>query len=135
MNPMMHRNMKIGLFINDLQPFEYLNTIKIDLSINALQSLSTISKATISAGLGMSLIVGSYFKSAIYLYMYEKRKNLSERPINVLLLVQAILQHLISTLMIIFLIFGMLSDVAISEHLGSEAWCNIEFHVGNYGFS
>ena len=132
---MMHRNMKIGLFINDLQPFEYLNTIKIDLSINALQSLSTISKATISAGLGISLIIGSYFKSAIYLYMYEKRKNLSERPINVLLLVQAIVQHFISTLMIIFYIFGMFSDVAISEHLGGEAWCNIEFHAGNYGFS
>ena len=127
--------MTIGLLINDSQPFEYLNSVKLDLSINALQRLTTISKVLISAGLGLSLLVGSYFKSTIYLYMYEKRKNLAERPINVLLLVQAIVHHLISTLMIIFYIFGMFSDVAISEQLGGEAWCNIEFHAGNYGFS
>ena len=127
--------MTIGLLINDSQPFEYLNSVKLDLSINALQRLTTISKVLISAGLGLSLLIGSYFKSTIYLYMYEKRKNLAERPINVLLLVQAIVQHLISTLMIIFYIFGMFSDVAISKQLGGEAWCNIEFHAGNYGFS
>ena len=98
----MLQNMKLGVFINEPDCFEFLNSIKLDLSIDALQKLSTVSKITISFGLGMSLLVGSYFKSAIYVYMYEKRKNLTERPINVLLLVQAIVQHLISSLMIIF---------------------------------
>ena len=135
MNSVMLQNMKLGFFINEPDRFEFLNSIKLDLSINALQKLSTVSKITISFGLGMSLLVGSYFKSAIYVYMYEKRKNLTERPINVLLLVQAIVQHLISSLMIIFLVVGLNSNAAISEHLGGEDWCNIEFHAGNYGFS
>ena len=132
---MMNQNMKIGLLFKDSDRIEFLNSIELDLSINALQKLTTISKVTTSFGLGLSLLVGCYFKSALYVYMYEKRKTLSERPINVLLLVQAIVQHLISTLMIIFYVFGLNSDTAISEHLGAEAWCNIEFHAGNYGFS
>ena len=132
---MMNQNMKIGLLFKDSDRIEFLNSIELDLSINALQKLTTISKVTTSFGLGLSLLVGCYFKSALYVYMYEKRKTLSERPINVLLLVQAIVQHLISTLMIIFYVFGLNSDTAISEHLGAEAWCNIVFHAGNYGFS
>ena len=135
MQPRMYRNKELGVFINDSVGFDSLNLMELDLSTNAFQKLTLISKATVSTGLGLSLLVGSYYKSALYLYMYAKRKNLSERPVNVLLLVQAIVQHLMSILMISFYITGMLFDVTISDQLGAEAWCNIPLYGSIFGLS
>ena len=125
--------MKFVLFIDQTQDFEFLYLIDVNLSTNAFQEINLIMKFIIICGFILSLLIGSYFKSAIYLYMYAKRKFLSEKPIDILMLVQAIVQHLMSTLMIFTYVIGLLLDTSISKQLGGEAWCIIPFYGGNYG--
>ena len=123
----MHQSMKVAFFDADTNHFNFMDLIKID--------LSSKSETTIILGFMLSLIVGSYFKSALYLYMHVHKKQLPERPINILLLVQAVVQHTLAIIIISFYVIILFFDVIIADQLGGEFWCNIPWYAGVYGIA
>ena len=64
--------------------------------------------------------------------MYDNYKELKNRPINILLLIQAIIQHLICLLMVVNYTIGLGFDITFGEHLG-DVWCNIPWYGGTFG--
>ena len=74
--------MKISIATNGTTSYETFHVIELHLDQDVLQSLTFTTKAVATSGPIASLLVGCYFKSALYLYMYDKRKGLSERPID-----------------------------------------------------
>ena len=79
-----------------------LTVNKSNLELTAAESLSTFVEIGVVSVLFMSLIIGSYFKTGLYLYMYDHSKELLNSPINLLLLIQALIEHLVCTFMVTF---------------------------------
>ena len=131
----MHRYTSISIATNGTSLYESLHLIELHLDKDAFQNLTFTTKAVVTSGLSVSLLVGSYFKSALYSYMYDRRKTLSERPIDILLLVQAIVQHLLSILMILTYGIGLSLGITFSNQLGDDVWCNIPWYGGSYGLA
>ena len=129
----MYHDTKVILYLDESQDYEVLSSLKLTLNANAFEKLPFELKVTVLVILISSLLVGSYFKSANYLYMYARKKTLSERPIDILLLIQAIIQHLLITQIIFACVTGLFIDVTISDLLGGEAWCLIPWYGANYG--
>ena len=127
--------MEISIATNGTTSYETFHLIELHLDQDVLQSLTFTTKAVATSGLIVSLLVGCYFKSALYLYMYDNRKALSERPVDILLLVQAIVQHLVSMLMILTYGTGLSLGITFANQLGEDVWCNIPWYGGNYGFA
>ena len=125
----------ISIVVNNTNDFDRLLFVDLSLETPIFQQLDGNSKAIVVSGFTTSLILGSYFKSALYLYMFEKRKGLLDRPIDVLLLIQAIVQNLLTLLMIFNYNNYLLFDITISNQLGGEAWCNIPWYAGNYALA
>ena len=123
-------NYPLSVSINN--SFETLSLGKFDLELSALQSLNLIEWTIMGVCLVGSLTIGSYFKSALYWYMYDHRKGIMNRPIDILLLLQAIIQHIICLLMVSTYTIGLSFDITFGHHLG-EAWCNVPWYGGNYG--
>ena len=77
----------------------FINDSKLELS--SLDSLNPIGETLVASCLVVSISVGSYFKSALYHYLYENYKLFGSKPINVLILIQAIIQHFTCLFMVI----------------------------------
>ena len=105
---------------------------KLNLETSAFEQLGANEATVVVSSILASFIVGSYFKTALYRYMYNTRKEFMARPINILILIQAIIQHLVYFLMAATYTIGLGLDVTFAEHVG-EAWCNIPWYGGNYG--
>ena len=131
----MSHTRNISVVVNNKNDFDHLFFVDLHLETNIFQQLHGISKVVVVSGLTTSLFLGCYFKSALYLYMFDKRKGILDRPIDVLLLVQAIVQHLLSFLMIFTYNGYLLFDITISNLFGGEAWCNIPWYGGNFAFA
>jgi hypothetical protein len=103
-----------------------------NLELSLTDSLNQSTKNIIVVCLLVSIFVGSYFKYALYQYMYNKGKEIIYQPIDFLILVQAIVDHLIcifmSTTYTIELTFG----ITLSEYLG-EDWCYITWYSATFG--
>ena len=105
---------------------------KLNLETSAFEQLDQIEATVVVSSILASFVVGSYFKSALYCYMYNTRKEFMSRPIKILILIQAIIQHLVYFLMAATYTIGLGLDITFAEHVG-EAWCNIPWYGGNYG--
>ena len=105
---------------------------EVHLTKSALELLDDVGVGCVITSLVSSAIVGSYFKSGLYFYMYDNRKELKNRPINVLLLVQSVIQHLICIIMAIIYTIGLSFDLTYADSLG-EAGCGIIWHLGTFG--
>ena len=111
---------------------ELLYLDEIHFTTSVLESLDSISIGCIIASLALSIIVGSYFKSSFYFFMYDNRKELKNRPINILLLVQSIIQHLVCFTLVSVYTTGLLFDITYSDTVG-DAWCSTIWHIGTFG--
>ena len=109
------------LFLHDL-----------NLEKSAIDSLDFATEVVVISGLCVSLFVGSYFKSAMYSYFYRNYKDLIEKPINLLLLVQAVIQHMICLFMVVFYTVGLFFNIRFVDHIG-KFWCNIPWYAQVYG--
>ena len=118
-------------FFNE-EGHELLHLDEIHFTSSVLESLDSISIGCIIASLAASIIVGSYFKSSFYFYMYDNRKELKNRPINILLLFQAIIQHLVCLTLVCVYTTGLLFDITYSDTVG-DAWCSTIWHIGSFG--
>lgn len=123
-------NNSLSVYLNKSIDILYLH--KLNLATSAFEQLDTIDETLVVSSILVSFIVGSYFKTAIYCYMYDKRKEVKERPINILILIQAIIQHIVYFIMASTYTIGLGLDVTFSDHLG-EAWCNLPWYGGAYG--
>ena len=103
-----------------------------NLELSSLDSLNQILETFAVSTLLVSLTIGTYFKSALYCYLYENYKTFESRPVNVLILAQAITQHLICLLMIAHLTIGLHFNVTFSEYFG-EDWCSVLWYIQAYG--
>ena len=99
-----------------------------ELEINALDSLNIYSESTLVLCLFGSLVIGGYFKSALYCYLYDTRNELGNRPINLLILIQAITQHILYFLVVSFYVTGLIFNITYSESVG-EFWCNVPWYA------
>ena len=103
-----------------------------NLELNSLDSLNQVSETVVTSTILVSIIIGSYCKSALYCYLYDNRKLFRKRPINVLILIQAIIQHLICFLMVAYYTIGLYFNITFSEHL-DVVWCNIPWYAQAFG--
>ena len=97
----------------------------------ALDSLDQYGRSIIIGSLFTSAIVGSYFKSSIYKYLYHGYKNKEHTPINILILVNTITQHLICLFVVAIFIVGLVFDITFSSYI-DEVWCGIPWYAGIY---
>ena len=120
-------------FLQEKGP-ETLHLDEIHISSSILELLDDDSVRYVVSGLVTSAIVGSYFKSSVYFYMYDKRKELKNRPINILILLQSVIQHVTNVLISVVLATGLLLDITFAEIFG-ETWCGVLWHIGTFGIS
>ena len=123
-------NTSYPVYLDNSIDMLYLDNL--NLATSAFEQLDPIDEIVVVSSILVSFIVGSYFKTAIYCYMYHKGKEMKERPINMLILIQAIIQHIGYFIMAFTYTIGLGFDVTFSDHLG-EAWCNIPFYGGTFG--
>ena len=121
-----------GFYIEDqAEDFHVENS---DLELSSPAKLSTFGKAIAVSCNIAGLVVGSYFKSALYVHMYRNSKEIFHKPIDLLILIQAILEHLICLMMVSFYTIGLTFNITYSEQLG-VGWCYIHFYVSLFGLA
>ena len=81
---------------------EILGADDFKLELTSLGSLSILGASVVAGSLAVSAGVGSYCKCAIYQYMYNKAKETEIKPIDILILVNAITQNLICLFLAVF---------------------------------
>ena len=120
----------LSFFFNETH--ENIKLHEVHLAKSALELLEDVGVGCVISSLVASAIIGSYFKSGLYFYMYDNRKELKNRPINILHLVQSIIQHLVCLMLVAFLTIGLLFDITYAVSLG-EAWCGVIWYVAVFG--
>ena len=99
-------------------------------AVTDLRSLPTIVFYILIAILSTSLLVGSYFKSILYRVIYTEK--FQERPINVMILVDAIVQHFSMTVVGMTLILSICFDYP-SDIMFGEMYCHVTISIGVFG--
>ena len=98
---------------------------------SAIDSLSPVQENIIISALITSLLVGSYFVTSIYHYMFSNYKDKNFTPIDILILATTITQHLTCFLVIGLLVVGMSFDITYSEYVG-ELVCELIWYSTIY---
>ena len=120
--------------VNIENSFESLYFGEFKLETSELEQLGEFAWIPLIVFLVGSLTIGSYFKSALYWYMYDHLNGIKDRPIDILLLLRAIILHVICLFIITTYTIGLSFDITFSHHLG-EAWCNVFWYGGVYAFA
>jgi hypothetical protein len=123
-------NETLHMYLDNTLNHVFINISNLELT--TADSLSNTGEIIVVFSLFASLIIGSYFKSSLYLYMYDNLKDLLNSPINLLLLIQALIEHFVCTFMVTFFTVGLIFDIRFSDYFG-ETWCNIPFYVSVFG--
>jgi hypothetical protein len=103
-----------------------------DIELNGLDSFNQFVEGVVIFSLLGALLVGSYFKCGLYQYMYDSYTELIKKPIDMLILIQAVIHHLACLLNVTFLTIGLLFDITFSKYLG-EASCSILWYTQAFG--
>ena len=103
---------------------EILGVDDFKVELTSLGSLSNLGVCVVAGSLAVFAGVGSYCKYAIYQYMYNKAKETEIKPIDILILVNTVTQHLICLFLAVFYCVGLVGDITFSDHL-DEIWCNV----------
>ena len=106
----------------------------LNLEKSALDSLNFSTEVLVVSGLCVSLLVGSYFKLALYSYFCKNYKDLIEKPINFLILVNAVIQHMTCLMMVAYNTTGLIFNITFADHI-EEFWCNIPWYAQVYNFT
>ena len=102
------------------------------LELNGLASLNQFGKGLVIFSLLGAFVVGSYFKCGLYQYMYDIGSEILNKPIEMLLLIQAVIEHLVCLLMVSFYVIGLGFDITFSQYLG-EVSCNMTWYAAGFG--
>ena len=112
--------------------FETLFINELNLELSAFDSLNQFGSYAVIGSLVASSVIGSYCKSSFYYYICQKFKEKGNTVIDILLLANAITQHLVVLLLTTFYTIGLAFDITYSDFVG-EAWCNIPWYAGVFG--
>ena len=99
-------------------------------AVTDLRTLPTIAFYILIVVLSLSLVFGSYFKSILYRVIYTEK--FQERPINVMILVDAIVQHFSMTVVGMTLILSICFDYP-SDIMFGEMYCHVTISIGVFG--
>ena len=124
-------NLTLSLYLESFQEPLFVKYSKFDQSF--VDSLDPYTVKTVVSIILVSYVVGSYFKSAIYQHMYDQGKQIINKPIDILILVQALVVHLSCILMFLTYTIGLVFDITFSEYLG-EAWCHASWYSSVFCF-
>ena len=94
-------------------------------------------KVITSVAIVVSLVIGSYFKSIMYRYVFTSNKNnrgWMHRPINVLTISSAIIHHISSVSVGIWSVALMISESPFGQTLGAQ-YCELMDVVLIYGIA
>ena len=105
-------------------------TLKEELS--AFEQLNTYEETIVVAALIIAALVGSFFKSPLYFYCYYKFKGKGNTPIDILIVINAIIQHTVTIFLTINYSVGLIFDITFSDDV-SELWCNMIWYAGVFG--
>jgi hypothetical protein len=123
-------NQTLAIYLENSPELLFIHNFK--LQVSAIGRLNNLGEKFLVSSLLGSLIVGSYFKSSLYRYLYENYKECKNRPINILILLQAIIEHLACLLLVANYTIGLSFDITFSEYLG-ETWCNVPWYGATIG--
>ena len=126
------QNQFLSLYSNDSVENIYAQNLRVELSAPYL--LDSTGTSTLISCLLVSFCVGSYFKFALYRHMYDVGKEILNRPIDLLLLVSALIDHMCCLLMVANFSIGLSLDINLSDYLG-VTWCYMHFSVAVFGAS
>ena len=126
------KNQFVSLYSNDSLEHLYAQNLRVEVSAPYL--LDATATSTLISCLLVSFCVGSYFKFALYRYMYDIGKEILNRPIDLLLLASALIDHMCCLLMVANVSMGLSLKINLSDYLG-ETWCYMHFSVATFGAS
>ena len=96
----------------------------------SMRSFSEVVSHMLVGGLVISLLSGSYFKCVLYRGMFEEK--FWDRPINVLLLLGAVIHHSTHLFYGISLIVTIGFDVSLGDIFGCT-YCQVELFIATFG--
>ena len=123
-------NKTFSMYLNNV--VENLFIQKSQLERTNLEALNRRWEIVIVSGLIGSLVIGSYCKCSLYQYMFDKYKKKEIKSIDLLILIQALIEHLVCILMVTTFVIGITLDITFSEYFG-EVWCNIPWYAVSFG--
>ena len=100
-----------------------------------LLALPLSAKVTLSTIMTISLLIGSYFKSIMYMFVFKTNKyhrGWMHRPINVLTVTSAIIHHVTHVAAGIWYILVLLMDNPLVETFGVHS-CQVMMGIAVYG--
>ena len=118
--------------IDSADGMEVLMADHYKLELTSLESLNMRGVFVVAGSLAASAGVGSYCKSAIYRYMYYKIKESGIKPVDILILVNTVTQHLVCLFLVAVYCVGLTGDITYSDYM-DEIWCNLPWYAGIYG--
>ena len=90
-------NITTCLYLNGALEEFFIRDLSLQQSSPA--SLNTAGIMMVDACLLGSIFLGSYFKYALYQHMYDNRKEIMSKPIDFLILIQALIDHFVCLFM------------------------------------
>ena len=109
-----------------------MNLYDLNTELSSPHLLNQTGESILVSGLILSLSVGSYFKYPLYRFIYEAGSEVANRPIDLLLLIGALIDHSICLLMVVNFTIGLTLDISLSDYLG-ETWCHIHWGAAVFG--
>ena len=109
-----------------------LSIQKSNLELDALTAMNGFGTSIVVCSLLASVLVGTYYKYPIYRYMYDNSDEVTNKPVDLLILFQAIVEHLACIVMVTFLSVGMVFDISFASYFG-EMWCFLPWIAASFG--
>ena len=115
----------LAFYVNDTIDVLLANHYKLELT--TLGSLDVVGVSIVASTLIISAVIGSYCKIAVYQYMFHTIKEDGLTPIDILILANSIIQHL----MILIPVFTYIMKLTFDDI--DEKWCNVSWYAGIFG--
>ena len=103
-----------------------------NLELDALSSMNGFGTSIIVSSLIASFLIGTYYKYPLYQYMYDNADEINNKPVDLLILFHAIIEHLTCLLMVTFISIGMIFKFTFASYFG-ETWCLLPWYAAMFG--
>ena len=101
------------------------------LELDALSAMNGYGTTIVVSSLLASVLVGSYYKYPLYQYMYDNSKEMIKKPVDLLILFQAIIEHLVCIVMVSFFSIGLIFDITFASYFGEMA-CILPWYAASF---
>ena len=112
--------------------FEIFSIEESNLEQDALSAMNGFGTTIVVSSLITSVLVGSYYKYPLYHYMYDHSNEIVSKPVDLLILVQAVIEHLVCIMIVTVVSVGMIFDITFANYFG-EMWCCLPWYAASFG--